>query len=94
MYGTLSVTVIKAALTHDVCTFSTMDPQFIATLSSTKVYKSSIKMNEGKYPMWNETFTFNVQGETMLTIDILHEKTLVILNITIYLNIYFLGWSN
>lgn len=77
MSGKLTVTIWKAALTHDVCTFSTMDPQFIATLSSFKVYKSAIRMNEGKFPVWNETFSFEILGEDMLRIDLLHEKILV-----------------
>ena len=70
----INCTVIKAIMINDVCTFSTMDPYFVAKLSEDKTYKSSVRNNEGKYPMWNEGFSFDINGEDELVIEIYHEK--------------------
>lgn len=78
MNGKITITVYKAVLTKDVCTFSTMDPYFICSLSSAKTYKSRIRKNEGKYPSWNETFTFDINGELGLITQVYHEREMVL----------------
>lgn len=78
-FGKISITVYKANLTHDVCTFSTMDPYFIAYMQEKKnyAYISQIKKKAGKYPLWNETLTFDNLGEKCLVFEVLHEKDLI-----------------
>ncbi len=72
MKGILRTQICRANLTRDVYLFQIMDPYFIASVSSNKVYTSSIKENQGKFPIWNEEFTFNTEnGETELLIKIL-----------------------
>ena len=71
----ISFLVIKAYLIRDVCTFSSMDPYFIASISNTKQFKSQKKKNEGKYPLWNEGSIFNYsQGETEIKFELFHDK--------------------
>lgn len=75
----LNFFVIKAIMINDVCTFSTMDPHFVATLAdnSRKSYKSTVRNNEGKYPTWNEGFNFvidDLEKEHELSIQLFHEK--------------------
>jgi hypothetical protein len=74
MSDKVSITVTKAILTRDVCTFSTMDPFFIAAYDTTSTYKSKLLNNAGKYPVWNETFVFDYTGKDHVSIDIYHEK--------------------
>lgn len=75
--GKIDATVEKAILTHDACTFGTMDPYFYMFLSSVKSHKSKERRNEGKYPLWNETFIYELDDEKLITINVYHEKTLV-----------------
>jgi hypothetical protein len=78
-FGKISITVSKANLTHDVCTFFTMDPYFMAYMQEKKnyAYISQVKKKAGKYPIWNETLTFDNFGEKCLVFEILHEKELI-----------------
>lgn len=77
MYGNLTITVLRASLSKDICTFATMDPVFKASISPYKFYVSSERTNEGLYPLWNETFTFNLEGEPTVSFEIMHNKTTV-----------------
>jgi Ca2+-dependent lipid-binding protein len=58
--GNLKILVLKAVLYKDVRLFFTMSPYFIARLSPSKVFKSSVRSKEGKFPMWNEIFYFTL----------------------------------
>lgn len=52
-----------------------MDPHFVASINELKKYKSSVRNNEGKYPMWNENFIFPVdESDEDLTIELFHGK--------------------
>jgi hypothetical protein len=75
--GKITVTVNKAILSYDACTFQTMDPYFIATLTSLKAYRSKVRENEGKYPIWRETFEMEYSGEEKLSLDVYHEKEFI-----------------
>lgn len=76
--GSLTIIVIKAILTKDVCIFKSMDPYFIGSISTHKSFKSSVRTSEGKFPMWNEKFCFTYLNEPSLIIEIFHSNTLVI----------------
>lgn len=79
MSGKIIITVNKAILTKDVLTFGTMDPHFVAQISPRKTYKSEAKTNEGKYPIWKESFSFSHdENETTIEIDVFHESKQVI----------------
>jgi hypothetical protein len=69
----ISITVIKASLTRDVCTFSAMDPYFLANHLG-KEYKSKVLNSAGKNPTWNESFGFDITPKDYISIDILHDK--------------------
>jgi hypothetical protein len=74
---TLIVTVIKANLNKDVVLLGSMDPYFLAKINGTILYKSSERSYEGKFPLWNEKFTFNYDKQQYLTLEIYHSKKLV-----------------
>lgn len=77
--GKITITIEKSILTYDACTFSVMDPWFYAFLpeSTLKNYKSQVKKDQGKLPIWNETFSFDINKEKMLSIEVCHEKELL-----------------
>jgi Ca2+-dependent lipid-binding protein len=75
--GKFIVTVNKAILTYDACTFGKMDPYFVCLLTSVKSYRSKAKKDEGKHPMWMETFALEYAGEQNLSINIYHDKEFV-----------------
>lgn len=77
--GKLTVTILSANLTRDVCTFGTMDPKCVLRISSRKIYNSSVKTNEGKHPLWNEIAVFDVESENSLNVQVVHEKDVVLL---------------
>lgn len=57
--GNLTITVKKAELTHDTETFGKMDPYVTWTYEG-HVYKTTVKDNAGKKPVWNEVFNLSV----------------------------------
>ena len=75
--GQLTVILLNAALTHDVCTFGKMDPICTLTLSNGKFLISTVKKNKGKFPQWNETVNFIVEDENILLAEVYHQKELV-----------------
>lgn len=76
--GVLEVKVEKAILKKDVCVVSTMDPYFVASLQDGQTFRSKVKYNEGKLPIFNESFTFvtNLMSPC-LSISVYHEKILI-----------------
>jgi hypothetical protein len=77
--GKLTIIILRANLTRDVCSFGSMDPSCTLRLSHIKMFKSSVKSNEGKYPIWNETAVFVVENEITLKVEVNHEKEIVFL---------------
>jgi Ca2+-dependent lipid-binding protein len=76
MNGVLKLQVIKANLVQEVFPPQTMNPFFIASVSSSKIYRSNIRNNEGKYPLWNEESQFQINnGENDLSIVIYSGQT-------------------
>jgi Ca2+-dependent lipid-binding protein len=75
--GKLTVFINRAQLTRDLCTFGSMDPSCTIKLSHAKVFNSSIKTNEGKYPIWNEIASFQVENENSLRVEVYHQKDMV-----------------
>lgn len=76
----INIKVINATLTKDVCILTAMSPYFTAKLSNEKIYKSKKKLNEGKFPLFNEIFSFPYNNEDILTINLFHSNKNVILN--------------
>lgn len=76
-HGKLTIYLINAKLTRDVCTFGSMDPSCTLTLSPTKIFHSTAKMNEGKYPLWNEIALFDVNYEKVLKVEVYHQQEIV-----------------
>lgn len=76
--GKLTINILRANLTRDVCSFGSMDPSCTLRLSLNKVYNSAVKSNEGKYPIWNEVAVFNVENEITLKIEVNHQKEIVL----------------
>jgi len=71
MSGLLKLQVCRATLTRDVYIIETMDPFFVASISPHKSYTSSVKDNQGKYPIWNEDCEFQVaKGDNNLIIAV------------------------
>lgn len=75
--GNLNIFVGKAILTKDLCTFGTMDPYFTVSLSPYKVYKSTIRTNEGKFPIWNESCILQYENEPTLEVAVYHDKKII-----------------
>jgi hypothetical protein len=72
----ITITITKAVLLRDVCTFSTMDPYFVASYGNNS-FKSKVLNNAGKYPVWNETFVFDYGNLDVVSIDVFHEKEVI-----------------
>src|SRR3569833_868278 len=98
--GKLIITVNKAILSYDACTFGTMDPYFVAGLSTTKSYRSFVRKDEGKYPIWKETFELEYANEDKLSFDVYHDKEYIggvevpvkdVLNSGVVENVYYLS---
>ena len=68
----LNFSVVKAILSNDCCTLSTMDPYFIATISNVKTFRSNVRKNEGKYPKWNDGTKFDLNGEATIKFEFFH----------------------
>jgi len=73
----IQIQVINARLTKDVCVFSAMSPYFTAHLTNEKLYISKQKINEGKFPVFNECFKFLYLNEDILHINLFHTNKLV-----------------
>ncbi|KAI3888186.1 hypothetical protein MKX03_020584 [Papaver bracteatum] len=58
--GTLEVLVVDASKIKDTDFFGKMDPYVIIQFGNQK-RKSTVARGEGKTPMWNEKFTFDVE---------------------------------
>jgi hypothetical protein len=75
MSTTFKIKVNKAILTYDCCSFSTMDPFFMAYFDvRNNPFRSSVCKNGGKYPSWSESFNLQFKGERCLTIEVFHEN--------------------
>lgn len=78
MTGKIFISVKKAQIFKDMLIFGIMNPYFIAKLSDEKTYKSQVRQHEGKFPMWNEYFSFDHEiGEDSIEISIFHIDKLV-----------------
>ena len=69
-----NITIDKACLTHDVCIFGTMDPYAVLTIEGNP-YTTSIKLNEGKFPIWNHTFSFKNFKAGKFPVKVMHKQT-------------------
>ena len=58
--GRLQLTVVEARLTRDTEFFGKMDP-FCQVEYRQQKFKTKVKQNAGKTPVWNETFTVDVK---------------------------------
>ena len=65
--------ICKANLSRDVCYFSQMDPYCIFTVDG-KAFKTDVKENSGKYPMWNQTYTFSSITNTDFPLSVYHDN--------------------
>ena len=72
----MSVTfvVVKAILQKDCLTFGTMDPHFVAKTQSGDTYKSKVRKNEGKYPVWNEGAKWEIKNNKVISFEVFHEN--------------------
>ena len=44
------------------------------------MFTSTVKSNEGKYPLWNETASFMVEDENNLHVQVFHQQEIVLIN--------------
>ena len=56
--GLLKVTVCSANLTRDTEMVGNMDPFCEISIGGEKVYKTAVKDEAGKTPVWNEEFDY------------------------------------
>ena len=68
----LSVRVLQAKLIRDTDLFSKMDPYVILRIGE-YVIKTSTKKSAGKYPIWNELYTFFVKTNESLKFEVWDE---------------------
>ena len=59
--GKLRVTICEAKLTRDTEMFSKMDP-YCTMFYKNKSYKTNVKNEAGKKPVWNQTFEIAIQN--------------------------------
>ena len=57
--GKLRFSVIEANLTHDLGTFSQMDP-YVTLKWKNKHFKTNVLKGAGKNPHWNQAFEFEL----------------------------------
>lgn len=67
--GSLTVTVLKARLTHDTESFGKMDPYVRIQIGKAE-QKTVVKQDAGKNPEWNETFEFGARNGELLDVSI------------------------
>ena len=65
----LNVRVLQAKLTRDTDLFSKMDPYVILKIGE-YVIKTSTKKDAGKFPTWNELYTFFVKKNETLKFEV------------------------
>lgn len=73
--GKLLVKPLTAKLTHDTETFGKMDPYCKVWLEK-EIKQTKTHKEGGKYPSWNDTFTFQRNLECLLYIEVWDEDTL------------------
>ena len=74
MQGTLIVKPVSAKLTYDAEIFGKMDCYCDIQLGG-ETFKTKVAHSQGKYPSWDETFTFNIShGDGSLEIQILDKN--------------------
>lgn len=72
-----NILVCKAKLLKDISEIKSMDPYFIAKCSNNQSFTSKKRKHEGKYPMWNEYFTFNTNINDNIIIEVRHSNELI-----------------
>ena len=65
---------MSAKLTHDTETFGKMDPYCKVSLGG-ELKKTKTHQEAGKYPTWNDSFTFQRNSENFLNIEVWDEDT-------------------
>ena len=60
--GTLIVKPLSANLTYDTETFGRMDPYAKLTIAGNS-QRTRTANDMGKTPVWQDTFTFNINGD-------------------------------
>lgn len=65
---------MSAKLTHDTETFGKMDPYCKISLGG-ELKKTRVHQEAGKYPTWNDSFTFQRNMENFLNIEVWDEDT-------------------
>ena len=70
MSGNLIVKPVSGKLTHDTEVFGKMDP-FVTLKLGTEKYQTKVHTDAGKYPSWNETFSFRkAPGVDIMEIEV------------------------
>lgn len=59
--GVLTMKICDAILIRDTEAMGLMDP-FISIEYNNHVYRTQVKVNAGKTPVWNETFEFTIKN--------------------------------
>lgn len=64
--------MLNAELTRNTETFTAMDPFCkLSTADGSQKFETKVKDGAGKKPVWNETFTFLIDGQTKgLQVDV------------------------
>ena len=73
--GKLQVKPLTAKLTRDTETFGKMDPYCKVWLEN-EIKKTKTHQDGGKYPSWNDTFTFQRNLECLLYLEVWDEDTI------------------
>ena len=69
MSNIINIRILQAKLIRDTDVFSKMDPYVILYIGE-YVIKTSTKKEAGKYPVWNELFTFFVKPNELLKYEV------------------------
>jgi hypothetical protein len=79
MQGVLEITIIRAFLSREICSYTSMNPYFFAYMENNKSHLSKPHFNGNHSPYWEHTFRFQIDNQIFLYVDIMHENERVYL---------------